>query len=93
MGNIMEAMKKAQQFTSVAKDLQTELSNTEIETSVREGQVKVILTAQQRPVRVEVAPELVAAGHEEVRFPSLAPLQLLRGKPELAFCNFIHTRY
>lgn len=63
----MDAMKKAQQFTTVAKDLQTELSNTEIETSVRDGQVKIVLTAQQKPVSVIIAPELVSKGHEEVR--------------------------
>ncbi len=63
----MDAMKKAQKFTSVAKDLQTELQNTEIETTVRQGQVKVILSAQQFPIKVEVSEELVKLGHEEVR--------------------------
>ena len=62
----MDAMKKAQQFTSVAKDLQTELANTEIETNVRDGEVKVILTAQQKPIRVEIAPQLIEKGAEEV---------------------------
>ena len=59
-------MKKAQQFTTVAKDLQEELKNTEIETTVRDGQVKVIMTAQQFPIKVEVSEELVKLGSEEV---------------------------
>lgn len=62
----MDAMKKAQAFTSVAKDLQDQLKNTEIEASVRDGQVKVVMTAQQYPVSIEVSDELVAKGSAEV---------------------------
>lgn len=71
IGNIMDAMKKAQEFTSVAKDLQEQLKNTEIEATVREGQVKVIMTAQQLPIKIEVTDELVALGSAEVRIASL----------------------
>ena len=63
----MDAMKKAQEFTSVAKDLQEQLKNTEIEASVRDGAVKVTMTAQQVPLKVEVSEELVKLGSEEVR--------------------------
>lgn len=66
LGNIMDAMKKAQEFTSVAKDLQDELKNTEIEASVRDGQVTVTMTGQQVPVKVEVTDDLVAQGSEQV---------------------------
>lgn len=59
-------MKKAQEFTSVAKDLQEQLRNTEIEASVRDGQVTVTMTAQQVPVKIEVSDELVAQGSKEV---------------------------
>lgn len=62
----MDAMKKAQEFTSVAKDLQEQLKNTEIETTVRDGQVTVITNAQSVPIKVEVSAELVAKGAEEV---------------------------
>lgn len=62
----MDAMKKAQEFTTVAKDLQEELKNTEIEASVRDGQVTVTMTAQQVPLKVQVADELVAKGSAEV---------------------------
>lgn len=66
----MDAMKKAQEFTSVAKDLQEQLKNTEVEASVRGGAVKVIMTAQQVPLKVEVSDELVAKGSTEVSLPS-----------------------
>lgn len=59
-------MKKAQEFTTVAKDLQEQLKNTEIETTVRDGQVTVIMTAQSVPLKVEVTDELVAKGSAEV---------------------------
>lgn len=62
----MDAMKKAQEFTSVAKDLQDQLKNTEIEASVRDGQVTVVMTAQQVPLKVSVSDELVAQGSDEV---------------------------
>lgn len=66
LGNIMDAMKKAQEFTSVAKDLQEQLKNTEIEASVRDGAVTVVMTAQQVPVSITVSDELVQLGSEEV---------------------------
>lgn len=62
----MDAMKKAQEFTSVAKDLQEQLRNTEIVASVRDGQVTVTMTAQQVPVKIEVSDQLVAQGSAEV---------------------------
>lgn len=62
----MDAMKKAQEFTTVAKDLQEQLKNTEIETSVRDGQVTIVMTAQSVPLKVEVTDELVAKGSAEV---------------------------
>lgn len=68
LGNIMDAMKKAQEFTSVAKDLQEQLKNTEIEASVRDGQVKVTMTGQQVPLKVEVSDDLIAQGSSEVCF-------------------------
>lgn len=67
LGNIMDAFKKAQEFTSVAKDLQEQLRNTEIEASVRDGAVKVTMNAQQVPIKIEVSDELVAQGSKEVR--------------------------
>lgn len=90
IGNIMDAMKKAQKFTSVAKDLQTELQNTEIETTVREGQVKVILSAQQMPIKVEVSEELVKLGHEEVCFVSRGRMHFasLMASDFLTSCSF-----
>lgn len=67
LGNIMDAMKKAQEFTSVAKDLQEQLRSTVIEASVRGGLVTVTMTAQQVPIQVTVSDELLSKGSEEVR--------------------------
>ncbi|OSX75881.1 hypothetical protein BU14_0218s0046 [Porphyra umbilicalis] len=66
MGNIMDAVKKAQQFTESAKELQDELKETEIEATAREGKVKVVLTGQQTPISVTIAPELLDEGADAV---------------------------
>lgn len=44
MGDIMGAMKKAQEFSASAKTLQEELKETEVEASVRDGAVKIVMT-------------------------------------------------
>lgn len=62
----MDAMKKAQEFTTVAKDLQEQLRSTVIEASVRSGQVTVTMTGQQVPLKVVVTDDLLAKGSEEV---------------------------
>lgn len=66
LGDIMGAMKKAQEFQSSAKTLQEELKETEIEATVRDGGVKVIMTGQQHPVEVVISDEVAALGGEEV---------------------------
>lgn len=66
LGNIMDAMKKAQEFSSSAKDLQDELKETEIEATVRDGAVKITMTGQQHPIEVVVSDELAQQGGEEV---------------------------
>eukprot|EP00173_Palmaria_palmata_P001083 Plantae.Rhodophyta-Palmaria_palmata.ctg15695.p1 GENE.Plantae.Rhodophyta-Palmaria_palmata.ctg15695~~Plantae.Rhodophyta-Palmaria_palmata.ctg15695.p1 ORF type:complete len:115 (+),score=32.16 Plantae.Rhodophyta-Palmaria_palmata.ctg15695:40-345(+) len=62
----MGAMKKAQEFSASAKTLQEELKETEVEASVRDGAVKIVMTAQQHPLSVTVSDELAAQGGEEV---------------------------
>lgn len=66
LGDIMGAMKKAQEFQSSAKTLQEELKETEIEATVRDGGVKVIMSGQQHPLEVVVSDELAALGGSEV---------------------------
>lgn len=66
LGDIMGAMKKAQEFSSSAKTLQDELKETEIEASVRDGAVTIIMTGQQHPLSVKVSDELAKEGGEEV---------------------------
>mmetsp|Transcript_3595 Transcript_3595/g.8593 ORF Transcript_3595/g.8593 Transcript_3595/m.8593 type:complete len:157 (+) Transcript_3595:42-512(+) len=66
MGNFMDTMKKAQSLASSAKDMEQQLKATEIEASSEDGLVRVVVTGQQVPVKVEIAPELLEQGHEKV---------------------------
>jgi len=66
MGKIMDAVKKAQEFTKDAKSLQEELANTELDVSVRDGLVKVKITGNQVPISVDISPELLKQDVSEV---------------------------
>eukprot|EP00188_Purpureofilum_apyrenoidigerum_P000285 Plantae.Rhodophyta-Purpureofilum_apyrenoidigerum.ctg11175.p2 GENE.Plantae.Rhodophyta-Purpureofilum_apyrenoidigerum.ctg11175~~Plantae.Rhodophyta-Purpureofilum_apyrenoidigerum.ctg11175.p2 ORF type:complete len:183 (-),score=45.70 Plantae.Rhodophyta-Purpureofilum_apyrenoidigerum.ctg11175:273-743(-) len=66
MGKIMDAVKKAQEFTKDAKSLQEEMARTELEASVRDGLVKVKITGNQVPVSVEISPELLKQDISEI---------------------------
>lgn len=59
MRELTEAIKKAQQVQEGAKQLQEELEQMEIEGQSGGGLVKVFLSGNQEPRRVEVAPEVV----------------------------------
>ncbi len=56
MRELTDAIKKAQQVQEGAKRLQEELEQMEIEGEAGGGQVKVVLTGNQEPVRVTIAP-------------------------------------
>ena len=56
MGNMMEQMKKAQEIAKKTQDLQTELGKMEILGEA--GGVEVVITGQQKPVRVTLPEEL-----------------------------------
>ncbi len=57
MKELTEAIKKAQQVQEGAKQLQQELEDLEIEGAAGGGQVKVFLSGNQEPRRVEISPE------------------------------------
>ena len=57
MKELTDAIKKAQQVQEGAKDLQEELENMEIEGIAQGGLVKVVMSGNQEPKRVEIAPE------------------------------------
>ncbi|MGK7923653.1 MAG: YbaB/EbfC family nucleoid-associated protein [Spirulina sp.] len=64
MKELTEAFKKAQQVQQGAKQLQEELEQMEIEGQSEEGLVKVVLSGNQEPRRVEIAPNALEKGAE-----------------------------
>ena len=64
MKELTEAFKKAQQVQQGAKQLQEELEQMEIEGQCDEGLVKVILSGNQEPRRVEIDPKALEKGAE-----------------------------
>ncbi|MCW6038234.1 YbaB/EbfC family nucleoid-associated protein [Spirulina subsalsa FACHB-351] len=62
MKELTEAFKKAQQVQQGAKQLQEELEQMEIEGQSNDGSVKVILSGNQEPRRVEISEAAVAQG-------------------------------
>jgi len=64
MKELAEAFKKAQQVQEGAKQLQEELEQMEIVGESGNGLVKVIVSGNQEPRRVEIDPKAVAEGAE-----------------------------
>ncbi len=64
MKELTEAFKKAQQVQEGAKRLQEELETMEIEGESGGGLVKVVLSGNQEPRRVEIAADAVNEGVE-----------------------------
>jgi hypothetical protein len=62
MKELAEAFKKAQEVQQGAKQLQEELEQMEIEGSSADGSVKVVLSGNQEPLRVEISEEAIAQG-------------------------------
>jgi nucleoid-associated protein EbfC len=64
MKELAEAFKKAQQVQEGAKRLQEELEQMEILGEAGGGLVKVIVSGNQEPKRVEISPDALAQGPE-----------------------------
>lgn len=64
MKELAEAFKKAQQVQQGAQQLQQELEQMEIEGSSEDGLVKVLLSGNQEPRGVQIAPEALDKGAE-----------------------------
>ena len=64
MKELTEAFKKAQQVQEGAKKLQEELEAMEITGEAGGGLVKVVLSGNQEPRRVEVSPDVLGEGAE-----------------------------
>jgi nucleoid-associated protein EbfC len=57
---LQEAFKKAQQVQAGAQKLQEELEQMEIPGESADGTVKVYLSGNQEPLRIEIAPALLS---------------------------------
>jgi DNA-binding YbaB/EbfC family protein len=65
-GQLTEAFRKAQQIQQDAQKLQDELDAMELEGSSEDGRASVWLSGNQQPLRVRLAPELLAEPPEVV---------------------------
>ena len=74
-GQLTEAFKKAQQIQQDAQKLQEELDAMEIEGSSADGKASIWLSGNQQPLRVRLAPELLASGQEATEAATLEALQ------------------
>ncbi len=66
MKELTEAFKKAQQVQEGAKQLQEDLDKMEIEGTAGGGLVKVFLSGNQEPRRVEISPDAMGEGADVV---------------------------
>lgn len=64
MKELTEAIKKAQQVQEGAKKLQEELEAMELEGSAGGGLVKVWMSGNQEPRKVEISPDALGEGAE-----------------------------
>jgi nucleoid-associated protein EbfC len=74
-GQLTEAFRKAQQIQQDAQKLQEELDALEIEGSSVDGRASVWLSGNQQPLRVRLAPELLADGAAAAEAATLEALQ------------------
>ena len=65
-GQITEAFKKAKQIQQDAQKLQEELEKMEIEGTSENGMVKIYLSGNQLPLKVDVDEKIVSASKEEI---------------------------
>ena len=65
-GQITEAFKKAKQIQQDAQKLQEELEEMEIEGTSENGMIKIWLSGNQLPLRVEVDEKIKSSSKEEI---------------------------
>ena len=66
MKDLANAFQQAQKVQQGAQELQAELEQLEIEGTSGDGSVKVIMSGNQEPRRVEIAPEALSQGAENL---------------------------
>ncbi len=66
MKELADAFKKAQEVQQGAQELQAELEQLEIEGIAGDGLVKVIMSGNQEPRRVEISPDALDQGADAI---------------------------
>ena len=74
-GQLTEAFRKAQQIQQDAQKLQKELESLEIEGKSLNGKVKIWLTGNQEPIKVEIDESLLLIGKEKAEESILEALK------------------
>lgn len=74
-GQLTEAFRKAQQIQQDAQKLQDELDGMELEGQSADGRASVWLSGNQQPLKVRIAPELLAESAEIAEASVLEALQ------------------
>lgn len=64
MKELAAAFQKAQEVQAGAQQLQNELEQLEIEGTSEDGLVKVVMSGNQEPRRVEISPDAMSQGAE-----------------------------
>ena len=66
MKELAEAFQQAQKVQQGAQELQAELEQLEIEGASSSGLVKVFMSGNQEPLRVEIAPDAMTQGADSL---------------------------
>ncbi|MEY2859450.1 MAG: hypothetical protein RLZZ74_3763 [Cyanobacteriota bacterium] len=75
MKELADAFKKAQEVQAGAQQLQNELEQMEIEGTSDDGLVKVVMSGNQEPRRVEISPDAMGGGAEALSASVSAAMQ------------------
>jgi hypothetical protein len=75
MKELADAFKKAQEVQQGAQALQAELEQLEIEGTSSDGLVKVVMSGNQEPRRVEISPDALNQGAEALSQSVTAAMQ------------------
>merc|ERR1719199_109684 len=92
LGGMMEQFKKAQEIAAKTKQMQEELKEARVEATAMDGKVKVVLTGQQQPLEVEIAPD--AMGDAEALSSALTEaLQTAHERSQKSMTEKLTTLY
>ncbi len=74
-GQLTEAFRKAQQIQQDAQKLQQELDEMELEGSNPDGRVRIWLSGNQQPVKVQIDASIIEEGNEMIEQATLEAMK------------------